>query len=474
LEGLEISELLVSELEKGIRVDSELYKKDLVKFERKLKRINHTVLGDEVKLIKKGIFDIKASCYVEEGIPFVRISNLKNCVIETSDIIYIPEDENEKNQNTFLIKDDIVLSKTANAAASIVDIPFCNVSQDTVAIKLKKNSTIKSHYAVIYLNTKYGLQQMQRWFTGNIQMHLNLEDCKNNLQIPIYSIQFQDQIKSLFEISIESRKKAKHIYHQAETLLLETLGLSNFEPSAEPVNVKGFKESFLSTGRLDAEYYQKKYDFLENHLDSFERKRIGDFIKYPVSSGITPKAGGDDYTDSESGIPFVRAVDLQNGEVSVNNFIYIKPEIHNGVLKRTQLKNGDVLFSIAGTVGRCALFNHQFEANINQAVSILRFDDSCIKRLYLIVFFNSEIGKEFVSKYSRQGLQTNLNLAEVADLRVPIIDYSIQEQIAALVEESFHLKKQSESLLETAKRAVEIAIEQDEDAAMRYIEEQSK
>jgi len=88
----------------------------------------------------------------------------------------------------------------------------------------------------------------------------------------------------------------------------------------------------------------------------------------------------------------------------------------------------------------------------------------------LIVFFNSEIGKEFVSRYSRQGVPTNLNLAEVADLRVPIIDYTEQEKIAALVEESFRLEKQSEQLLETAKRAVEIAIEQDEDAAMLYIE----
>lgn len=34
-------------------------------------------------------------------------------------------------------------------------------------------------------------------------------------------------------------------YQEAETLLLETLGLSNFEPTPEAVNVKSFKESFL-------------------------------------------------------------------------------------------------------------------------------------------------------------------------------------------------------------------------------------
>ena len=53
---------------------------------------------------------------------------------------------------------------------------------------------------------------------------------------------------------------------------------------------------------------------------------------------------------------------------------------------------------------------------------------------------------------------------------MPPVWFAIQqEKFATLVEESFRLKKQSDQLLETAKRAVEIAIEQDEEAAMKYI-----
>jgi len=76
------------------------------------------------------------------------------------------------------------------------------------------------------------------------------------------------------------------------------------------------------------------------------------------------------------------------------------------------------------------LFTHSFEANINQAVSILRFEEGEVKRLYLVAFFNSFIGKEFVSKFARQGVQTNLSLAEIGDLSIPIIDYKKQQQIA--------------------------------------------
>jgi restriction endonuclease S subunit len=143
------------------------------------------------------------------------------------------------------------------------------------------------------------------------------------------------------------------------------------------------------------------------------------------------------------------------------------------MLKRTQLKQNDFLFSIAGTVGRCAIFEHAFEANINQAVAILRFNDVRVNHYYLMVLFNSLIGKEFVAKYARQGLQTNLNLAEVGELSIPIIAKEIQTKIASFVKQSFTLKAKSEHLLNVAKRAVEIAIETDEQAALEYINEQT-
>ena len=49
------------------------------------------------------------------------------------------------------------------------------------------------------------------------------------------------------------------------------------------------------------------------------------------------------------------------------------------------------------------------------------------------------------------------------------MDEAIQTKIDTLVRQSFTLKAESERLLEVAKRSVEIAIEQDEQAALDYI-----
>ncbi|XVJ52349.1 MAG: hypothetical protein HEQ32_04710 [Vampirovibrio sp.] len=196
-------------------------------------------------------------------------------------------------------------------------------------------------------------------------------------------------------------------------------------------------------------------------------------VNYPISSGITPKAGGDDYTNEEEGIPFVRAVDLINGIVSLDKVNYIKQHIHEKTLKRTQLHQNDVLFSIAGTVGRTALFNVDIQANINQAVAILRFDEVKIQRLYLVTFFNFFVGKLLVEKFSRQGLQTNLNLEEVGDLYLPILDAKVQTKISSTILKALDLKNQSERLLAIAKRGVELAIESDEASAQAWMLEQS-
>lgn len=77
----------------------------------------------------------------------------------------------------------------------------------------------------------------------------------------------------------------------------------------------------------------------------------------------------------------------------------------------------------------------------------------------MIAFFNSQFGRMYLERYSRQGLQTNLNLDEVGNLEIPIIDSTTQEHIASYIQESFASKRESKALLEQAKQKVESAIE---------------
>jgi hypothetical protein len=273
----------------------------------------------------------------------------------------------------------------------------------------------------------------------------------------------------------------------AEDILLNELGLVNWKPKSkkfkyfgvsfevdDSITSKSFSE-VIKNWRFDAEHWEPQYDDIIQAFNKFPRRAIGSLIVAPVASGATPKAGGDDYTNADDGYPFLRAVDLVNGRVITSDFLYIKEKIHKGILKRTQLKKDDVLVSIAGTVGRAAIFDHSFEANINQALCILRLaDEATVKRLFLVTLLNSFIGKKFVAKTARQGLQTNLNLKEISALEIPIIDMKVQKKISDTVLKSFTAIDKRKNIIQTSIRAIEIFIEHDEKEAMKHIKNLQK
>lgn len=448
-------------------LDRILFTKETVTFNRIAKAINGRPYNSE-------------AFNNEGGIKVSKIGDVTNKrAFNSWEFVFEDEFENQKGQ---LLKDGDILMTLTGDPPDVGKVNYiykpnkATWNQRVAKIKILNKEIFNSNeslYAV--LSTEYSRRQLERFAKGIRQRNLGNESLER-LIIPVLSFNFQKNLESLIKSRFSVLEKSKSQYNQAETLLLQEIGLEKEVTGLNPVeitntNVKSLSESFTVSGRLDAEYYQKKYDVLEKQFDKFKRLQIKQIVNYPVSSGITPKAGGDDYSDAKNGISFIRATDLQNGEVSVSNLNYIKSEIHEGLLVRTKLKKNDVLLSIAGTVGRCALFTHDLEANINQAVAIIRFEETEVLRLYLVAFFNSPVGKEFVSKYSRQGVQTNLNLSEIGELSIPIIDYSKQQEIAQLIEESFSLKKQSEHLLEVAKKAVEIAIEESEEMAMKYINE---
>jgi restriction endonuclease S subunit len=88
---------------------------------------------------------------------------------------------------------------------------------------------------------------------------------------------------------------------------------------------------------------------------------------------------------------------------------------------------------------------------------------------YLTLALNSKLVQMQAERDAGGSIILHWRVGEIENVVVPIIDYTKQQEIAELVEESFRLKKQSENILETAKRAVEIAIEENEVEALKYI-----
>jgi len=172
---------------------------------------------------------------------------------------------------------------------------------------------------------------------------------------------------------------------------------------------------------------ENSYEDLQNRLlfrdTSSNNRTVADFVEV-VTKGTTPRHMGHDY--KEQGIPFLRGEDLQNDTVNLDSASKrIDSETHDK-LARSKLKTGDVLLSIAGTIGRVGLMmTNEIEANCNQAVSIIR-PTSTADSEFLFYWLQSSYVQSFIRSRIITGTIPNLNLPMVRSIPVP--DYSKAEK----------------------------------------------
>ena len=88
----------------------------------------------------------------------------------------------------------------------------------------------------------------------------------------------------------------------------------------------------------------------------------------------------------------------------------------------------------------------------------------------LALYLNSIAGQHQVDQHFKGSSgQIELYPADIANFWCPELDQATQKKIDKLAQQSFTLKAQSARLLNSAKRAVEIAIEYDENTALDWL-----
>ncbi len=280
---------------------------------------------------------------------------------------------------------------------------------------------------------------------------------------------FQLRIEDLVHGFIAGINKAKQTYTTAETLLLSEIGLIDFTPSHDPVNIKTFSESFATSGRLDAEYYQRKYEQVIEKITAQPHDTLANIVT--IQKSIEP--GSAHY--AEKGLPFYRVADYSKFGITTpqkypsNDFV----KENAAQLAKLQPKKGSILFAKDGSVGEAYHLTEDINGITSGAILHLRVkDERLVLPEYLTLALNSKLVQMQAERDAGGSIILHWRVSEIENVVVPIIPLPKQSEIAALITQSFALKKQSEHLLEVAKRAVEIAIEQDEAVAMRWIEEQ--
>jgi type I restriction enzyme S subunit len=161
-------------------------------------------------------------------------------------------------------------------------------------------------------------------------------------------------------------------------------------------------------------------------------KKLGDYCQL-ITKGTTPTSIGMEFRDS--GVNFLKIESLGgDGKVIPDKVAFIDTKTHE-LLKRSQIKAGDILFSIAGYLGRIALVDENIvPANTNQALAIIRLkNDSELQNNFLFWYLNHSQIQNHISTISVQGAQANLSLQNIADFEIQMPKAQTQIAISELL-----------------------------------------
>ena len=155
---------------------------------------------------------------------------------------------------------------------------------------------------------------------------------------------------------------------------------------------------------------------------------LGDLCEL-ITKGASPTTMGFDY--QETGVNFVKVESIsKNGELIPSKFAHVPIGCHEA-LKRSQLKENDVLFSIAGALGRTAVVSADvLPANINQNIAILRLkDDVEVEPQFLEYLLGTDSVKQQSDSFQAGVAQQVISLGQMRMYKLAMPSKDIQLKI---------------------------------------------
>jgi type I restriction enzyme S subunit len=182
---------------------------------------------------------------------------------------------------------------------------------------------------------------------------------------------------------------------------------------------------------------------------------VGD-VTLKVTKGTTPTTIGGEFVDE--GISFIKVESISDdGHILEDKVAHID-DATNSLLARSVLEEDDILFTIAGTIGRVALVQRDIlPANTNQAIAIVRPDSARVSARFLYYALRAEDRVRQARSHVVQSVQANFSLEELRSLEVLLPALTEQRAIAHILgalDDKIEFNRRMNETLEAMARAL--------------------
>lgn len=380
--------------------------------------------------------------------------------IEVSDFI----DGNRKKA----IKDDLIISRLRSYLKEIAVVQHNEIQQvfsSEYLVYRPKTKLITSNTLMVFCLTKY-VQTILNYSQSGSAHPRFFEFVLNELPVPKVLISINKAIDTLLNKAYELRSQSIKSYKDAKGQLLKKIELENFE-SKKTNNFQeiNLSKSFGSTTRLDAEYYHPKPLFLIEQLKKKEYYLVKNI--FDIGNGYAWKSKY--FKEQGEGEPFVRIRNCKPGYIDNNTLTTLDSDYAKGE-EVEKAKENDIVIGMDGIKYFYGSLIKK-PVYVNQRVCHLTpKEDSEIDSELVLMIINSVIGQtQLMREMTIAQTVGHITNASIGNLIIPKLDKKISNEVSAKIKESHKLEKESLHLLEVAKKAVEIAIEENEETALQYI-----
>ena len=466
LKGLEISEITLSQAQQDnevFRFDAEYFGKEALAVIARMQDYGPDVLSS-IATITDGIHT--SLPFVDDGdVKVLSAKHPKENFIDRSLFETISAAFHAKNPRTALRENDVLISTVGtigNSAVVTSDLLPANSDRHIGIVRLHKG-TVSPYFLSTFLLGRFGRVQTWRETTGNVQPNLFISKI-GKLLLPRVSDNFEKTVTQCVIQAYQLRAESGQNLEQTEATLLRALGLEDWK-APEPLSYVRSSRDAFGAGRLDAQYFHPAKTEALAKLNALSNCTVGDCFN-SVRELWQP--------DNDSGPHTVRNYDLTD---ALNPFLDgAKEPSHRTTIASTKkaIRGGDLVVSrLRSYLREIALVQpgDGLPMVASTEYIVLRPKQTGGVPVEALMIFLRSALPQLVFKWSQDG-SAHPRFDEKELLRLPLPDVLIQhsDDYVDAVRAVIAKRKRATQLLNAAKRAVEIAIEQNEKAAMAYLE----
>jgi len=450
-----------------LRFDSEYFLPDRI---QAAERVDSFPRKIRLNLLCSKITQGPNPTFSETGLPSLNGKNIYFGSASTGALNYVLDSEFRRLYSYRLQKGDIVITlkhATKIGRAWIIEKDFpCIFSRNVGLIRLRPDAPISTPALLFYLWSDVGQKLLDRFATGGTTGQITLATSYlKRMWVPIFRAADQKTLDRFFDAYKGVKAQSNALYTGARQVLEKELELDEINLSRQ-VGYETRLSEILYARRWDSEFYKPKY---QRVIDAILKARkikverfvpVGQLVSY-LTNGHTPL-----HHDLSVGeIPFLTAEHVSDFRLDFGTDKRILRLHHETELARTALRDGDILITIKGKVGNCAIVKNCPEAaNINQDVALIRLRNG-VHPYFFAAWFNSLMGKQLVEQRSTGGINPFLGLGNLRGMPFPVLAPKEHNRIGELVQETvenaYTAEWQASDLLKQAKYRVEELIEKE-------------